>query len=269
MGWDWDGAWEGTAAGETTLPRSVAAERAADLADVDVKVGVKVGVKVDGEGTRREGSPSGSRAPAAAVSDRPTSRLTDQELLAGVRTGSEPHFNELYERYFQRIYSFVYARIHNHADAEEVVQETFTVVFRSIESYRGTSSLLSWIYGIAKNTLNNNLRRQQAERRRIDSLPAEVVCSRSALSNCTPEELLCLRRYAEAVNDRLGTVSSWQSEIFAMRHLDDMSIREISSKTHRSSDAVRSSLYRVKRLFLEAVELSETSPDSRPALPRG
>ncbi len=76
-------------------------------------------------------------------------------------------------------------------------------------------------------------------------------------------------RFAEAMDDRLESIASWQSEIFAMRHLDDMSIREISSKTHRSSDAVRSSLYRVKRLFLEAVELSETSPDSRPALPRG
>jgi DNA-directed RNA polymerase specialized sigma24 family protein len=80
---------------------------------------------------------------------------------------------------------------------------------------------------------------------------------------------LSLRRYAEAVDARLGTISSWQSEIFAMRHLDDMSIREISSKTHRSSDAVRSSLYRVKRLFLEAAELSGPSPDPRPALPRG
>jgi RNA polymerase sigma-70 factor (ECF subfamily) len=246
------------------LPRSVAAEHAVDLADA------KIGV----EPARRDGSSSSSRAPVGEPSGseplgRPPSRLTDRELLVGLRTGSEPHFNELYRRYFQRIYSFVYSRRRNHADAEEVVQETFTAVFRSIEAYRGTSSLLSWIYGIAKNTLNNSLRRQQLEARRIESLPAEVVCSRSALSNCTPEELLSLRRYAEAVDDRLGTVSSWQSEIFAMRHLDDMSIREISSKTHRSSDAVRSSLYRVKRLFLEAAEPPVSSPDPRPAPPRG
>ena len=67
--------------------------------------------------------------------------LSDQELLGFIQGGSERHFNELYERYFQRIYNFVYARIRNHADAEEIVQETFTAVFRSIDSYRGQSSL--------------------------------------------------------------------------------------------------------------------------------
>ena len=239
------------------MRRTVDAEQAAGLAEA-----------ADGDGTCQRGS--SSRAPAQSAPKRaPASDLTDQQLLAGLRTGSEPHFSELYDRYFQRIYSFVYTRMRNHADAEEVVQETFTAVFRSIESYRGTSSLLSWIYGIARNTLNSNLRRQQAERRRLESLCPDVVRSPSAISDCTPEDLLSLRRYAEAVKDRLESISSWQSEIFAMRHLDDMSIREISKKTHRSSDAVRSSLYRVKRLFFEVAEQSATYPDPQPDASRG
>ena len=65
-------------------------------------------------------------------------------------------------------------------------------------------------------------------------------------------------RYAEAINDRLETVTEWQSEIFAMRHLENMSIQEISDRTQRSSDAVRSSLYRVKRLLFETADLSPT-----------
>jgi len=236
------------------LPRTVDAERAADVAD--------------GKDARHQDSRSGDPAPEAPRRTA-ASGLTDQQLLAGLRSGSEAHFSELYDRYFQRIYAFVYTRMRNHADAEEVVQETFTVVFRSIESYRGTSSLLSWIYGIAKNTLNNNFRRQQVEARRIDALSPDMVRSPSAISDCTPEEILCMRRYVEAVKDRLESISSWQSEIFAMRHLEDMSIQEISAKTHRSSDAVRSSLYRVKRLFVEAAELSATASDGLPASTRG
>jgi RNA polymerase sigma-70 factor (ECF subfamily) len=204
------------------------------------------------------------RASRGGAERIPLSESTDRDLLAGLRTGSEPHFNELYDRYFQRIYSFVYSRMRNHADAEDVVQETFTVVFRSIESYRGTSSLLSWIYGIAKNTLNNSLRRVQAESRRLDALNPNTIHSPSAISNCTPEELLCLQRYAEIVGDRLGSVSSWQSEVFAMRHLENLTIPEISARTHRSSDAIRSCLYRMKRLFLEAVDPMD-SRCSRPA----
>ncbi len=197
--------------------------------------------------------------PASAV---PLREQTDQQLLAGLRAGSEPHFNELYSRYFQRIYSFVYTRIRNHADAEEVVQETFTAVYRSFESYRGTSSLLSWIYGIAKNTLNNRLRRSKTEGQRLDAMRPELLRPPSAFGDCTPEEHLSLRRYTQAISERLESISEWQCEIFAMRHLENMSIREISERTDRSSDAVRSSLYRVKRLLFETAELSPD--DNRP-----
>jgi RNA polymerase sigma-70 factor (ECF subfamily) len=192
----------------------------------------------------------------------PLREQSDQQLLDGLRAGSEPHFNELYNRYFQRIYSFVYTRMRNHADAEEVVQETFTAVYRSFESYRGTSSLLSWIYGIAKNTLNNSLRRSRTEGQRLDALRPEVLRPPSAFGDCTPEEHLSLRRYTEAVRDRLETISEWQCEIFAMRHLQNLSIQEISDRTARSSDAVRSSLYRVKRLLFETAEL--TPMEGRP-----
>jgi RNA polymerase sigma-70 factor (ECF subfamily) len=195
--------------------------------------------------------------------DLPLAQQSDQQLLDGLRGGSERHFNELYNRYFQRIYSFVYTRMRNHADAEEVVQETFTAVYRSFESYRGTSSLLSWIYGIAKNTLNNSLRRSRMEGQRLDALRPEVLRPPSALADCTPEEHLSMRRYADAVGERLESVSEWQTEIFAMRHLHNMSIQEISDRTERSSDAVRSSLYRVKRLLFETAELTASADRPR------
>jgi RNA polymerase sigma-70 factor (ECF subfamily) len=195
-------------------------------------------------------------APSLAGAEIPLRAQSDQELLAGLRAGSERHFNELYGRYFQRIYSFVYTRMRNHADAEEVVQETFTVVFRSFESYRGTSSLLSWIYGIAKNTLNNSLRRKKTEEQRLDALQPEALHPPSLITDCNPEERLVLRRYAQAISERLESVAEWQSEIFEMRHFENMSIREISDRTARSSDSVRSSLYRVKRALFETAQLA-------------
>ncbi|MCP4039723.1 MAG: RNA polymerase sigma factor [bacterium] len=102
--------------------------------------------------------PSESGAASAASN---SAALSDLELIEGIKRQSEVHFNELYSRYFQRIYNFVYGRIRSHADTEEIVQETFTVVFSSIEKYSGRSSLLSWVYGIAKNTTNNSLRQSK------------------------------------------------------------------------------------------------------------
>jgi RNA polymerase sigma-70 factor (ECF subfamily) len=189
--------------------------------------------------------------------------LSDQELLEGIRRGSEAHFTELYDRYFQRIYNFCYVRLRNHADVEEIVQETFTVVFRSVDSYRGQSSLLSWVYGIAKNTANNHLRRAKAQESRMERAEPDLLQPPSSLANCTPEEQLHLRRYAEAINRHLDSVAEWQAEIFLMRHVENLSIREISDRTERSSDAIRSSLYRVKRILVEAAAEPSAQPAGR------
>ena len=182
--------------------------------------------------------------------------LSDKELLEGIRRASEPHFNELYERYFGRIYAFVHGRIRNHADAEEIAQETFITVFRSIQSYRGQSSLLSWIFGIAKNLSNNMVRRSSSRQQKLDALDAERLSPVPSFESGTPEEQLHLQRFSEAIRDRLNTMASWQRRIFEMRHLENMSIPEIALRTDRSNDAVRSSLYRIKRMMLEQAELT-------------
>lgn len=186
--------------------------------------------------------------------------LSDHDLLEGIRDQSELHFAELYNRYFQRIYNFVYARMRNHAETEEVVQETFLAVFRSFDNYRGQSSLLSWIYGIAKNTTNNNLRRAKSQSARLDLADEEDLMPRPSLDVGMPDEQLDLLRFRESLNERLDSLASWQTEIFEMRHFDNLSIPEISQRTQRSSDAVRSSLYRVKRMFLEAAAPSGPNP---------
>lgn len=179
------------------------------------------------------------------------STLTDQELLEGLRAQSQSHFGELYGRYFQRIYNFVYARIRNHAECEEIVQETFIAVFRSFENYRGQSSLLSWIYGIAKNTTNNALRRARTLNDRIDLVEESELIPSAVLAPASPDALLDLHRFGDELSSRLEQVADWQAEIFAMRHLENLSIPEISRRTNRTSDAVRSSLYRVKRIFFD------------------
>ena len=185
----------------------------------------------------------------------PSSALSDQDLFERIREGSEPHFNLIYDRYFQRIYNFLYLRVRNHADAEELTQETFTAVFRSIDGYSGRSTPLGWIYGIAKNTVHSHLRRLRTQGERLERAGLEALTATSPAWSSTPEDQLVMRRYARAIDARLQSVSDWQAEVFFLRHVEDLPIREISRRTMRSSDAIRSGLYRVKRLLVEAGEL--------------
>ena len=178
---------------------------------------------------------------------------SDTELIEGIRRSNEADFNLLYERYFPRVYSFAYLRLRNRADTEEVVQDVFTAVFRSIDAYRGQSSLLAWIYGIAKNTVNNHIRRAKAHEQRIERAEAELECSSHSRASGTPEEYLSLRRCEETIQERLAALADWHTEVFVLRHFEDLPIDEIAQRVSRSNDAVRSSLYRVKKMLVEAL----------------
>jgi len=188
-------------------------------------------------------------APPAAPHDLP-----DLDLVGAIRDGDEAAFTVLYERYFDRVHHFAYARLRNRADAEEVAQETFVAVFRSIGAFRGRSSLLSWIYGIAKNTVNNHIRRTRAHEQRIERAEEELVRNAHTFDACSPEEHLHCVGCARSLASSLGSVSSWQVEVFAMRHFENLPIQKIADRMSRSNDAIRSSLYRVKRLVVEAVD---------------
>jgi RNA polymerase sigma-70 factor (ECF subfamily) len=185
---------------------------------------------------------------------------SDEELVAGIRNSSEGDFTLLYERYYRRVYNFSYLRLKNHADTEEVVQETFTAVFRSIDAYQGKSSVISWIYGIAKNTVNSSIRRAIAREQRVDRAESELVLNLSSTYASNPEEHLTLRRCEQSIRRRLESISSWQAEIFVMRYVENLPIGEIAARMSRSNDAVRSSLCRVKRLLVEAVESGGEAP---------
>lgn len=195
---------------------------------------------------RRPAPPA--HAPTAAPEDLP-----DLDLVRAIRNGDEAAFTVLYQRYFDRVHHFAYARLRNRADAEEVAQETFIAVFRSIDAFRGRSALLSWIYGIAKNTVNNHLRRARAHDLRIERAEEELVRNAHTFDACSPEEHLHFRRCARSLESSLESVSPWQAEVFAMRHFENLPIQKIADRMSRSNDAIRSSLYRVKRLVVEAV----------------
>lgn len=216
-------------------------------------------------GARPRSRPERAAEPTAsppAAAQAALESWTDEALFAEVRRGSERHFRALYERYFRRIYHFIYVRLRNHADAEELTQETFTVVFRSAEAFSGRSSPLGWIYGIAKNTVNNHLRRQRIYGERLEQAGAEALAADSAAWRASPEDHLSLWQTLEALDRRLAGLSSWQLEVFRLRHLDDVSIRDICRRTERTSDAVRSGLYRARRELLAASTARSASSGS-------
>jgi len=82
----------------------------------------------------------------------------EDALVTALSQGSEDAYEILIQRYQQPVYSLVCRLMNDPVDAPDIVQEVFLKVFRSIGSFRGNSSLKTWIYRIAVNEAYNHRR---------------------------------------------------------------------------------------------------------------
>ena len=94
-------------------------------------------------------------------------------LLQGLRAGEESAYEALIQRFEQPIYNIVSRLLDDPSDAADVVQEVFLKVFRNVASFRGESSLKTWIYRIAVNEGRNQRRWFSRHRRQEVNLEAE------------------------------------------------------------------------------------------------
>ena len=85
-------------------------------------------------------------------------REEDSALLEGLRGGQESAYESLIQRFEQPIYNIISRLLDDPADAPDVVQEVFLKVFRNVATFRGESSLKTWIYRIAVNEARNQRR---------------------------------------------------------------------------------------------------------------
>ena len=171
-----------------------------------------------------------------------------------VRAGDRAAFDELYQRYFKRVYSFLDKRLRNRWDTEETTQEVFINVFASLDGYRGDAPFAAWIFGLTRRTLAARFRRKrhpvvplvdEDEDRSVTQLTA------AAQAEATPlEQYEFAERAAQIVRTLESEISEEQRTVFELHHLESIPIAEIARSLSKSEDSVKSNLYRTRKLLL-------------------
>ena len=168
----------------------------------------------------------------------------DAALVQAILAGSREHFELLYEAYFPRVYWFALKRLNDSGEAEDVTQEVFVTVFRSLQSWAGTSSLLVWIFGITRNKVNRRFRGYRPHLTSLDSEGALAIASGHPATDRTVDARRALEQCEEVIEYRLTPL---QRRIFHLKHLRRQSIRSIAGALGKSEDAIKANLYRMRR----------------------
>lgn len=190
-------------------------------------------------------------APIAALRVDMSCPIPDELLVDRVRGGDQRAFEDLYGRYFARVHHFVARRLRNRADADETVQEVFVNVFASIDSYRGEAPFGAWLFGLTRRTVAGRFKKRMPALVPIGDDDMDGGSFQASTREPDPLELYefseRLARLQDAVTSEL---TDEQRQLFELHHLENRSIQEIAGLLHKSEDAVKSHLYRARKVLL-------------------
>ncbi len=170
----------------------------------------------------------------------------DDRLLGLMRDSEtrEQGFRELMGKYQERVYWHVRKFVMDHDDANDIVQNTFIKVYRSIDRFRGHAKLYTWIYKIASNEAITYVNRKK--RNATSSLEQEGLDTASRLQ---ADEYFDGTDAQRLLFTALATLPDKQRLVFNMRYFDEMPYQEISEALRTSVGALKASYHHaVKKL---------------------
>lgn len=180
----------------------------------------------------------------------------EQVLVDRFCSGDNTAFQELMERYKKKIYYIAYDITADHNDAEDVSQEVFIKMFRSIKTFRRDAKMSSWLYQITVNTCIDSLRRKSSKPKKfIDNIEKVNIKENppgSGLHAEAPERSAEVSIIQNHISQALEKVSPRERSVFVMRHYNDFKMNEIAEILNISVGTVKSLLFRaIKKLRKE------------------
>jgi RNA polymerase sigma-70 factor (ECF subfamily) len=164
--------------------------------------------------------------------------------------GFEAAFEQLYHRYRDRVFSIAYRITCNTVDAMDVVQESFSLVFRKLESFRSGSLFSTWLFRLVVNCSIDHRRKERA--RTWQSGQLEQVAETAQDPSAGPDQAAQVSEVGGQIQEAIVLLSPKLRVVLALRYLEDMSYDELAATLSLSLGTVKSRLARA-HLALERV----------------
>lgn len=181
----------------------------------------------------------------------------DAEMLERLRKGDASAMADLYDHYFDRVYSLVYNQVDRNKEvAEDIVQETFLAALKSAKGFKGRSSAYTWLCSIAYHKVADHYRRQSRERKRmvsgidVDTVDDEENPGRQP----QPDSLIESAETRQVVNDALSRLPWDYRQVLILKYVEEMSVQEISQVMGRSPKSIEGLLTRSRKALQTQLE---------------
>ena len=183
----------------------------------------------------------------------------DFALVAEAKAGSYEAFEELVNRYENKIYRLGVNITGSPEDAEDVLQEAFLKAFQHLGEFRADSRFYTWLVRIAVNEALMKLRKRRSDR----SVPledeigedGEPIPRELADWKPNPEQIFAQAEIEDILRDAAQKLPATYRTVFLLRDVEDLSTAETASVLNLSEGTVKARLFRARLMLRE--ELSK------------
>jgi RNA polymerase sigma-70 factor (ECF subfamily) len=174
----------------------------------------------------------------------------DLFYIQRVKAGDIQAFSAIVSKYQQMVFTIVMKIVDNREDAEDITQEVFIKVFKSIEKFNATSEFSTWLYRIAYNTTLSELRKKKLVFTSIDD---DFMFVNDELTNTNDkEEEEDIEVKLQHLDNALKKLPPDEIFLVTLYYMDEQSIENISKISNLSVSNVKVKLHRIrKKLALE------------------
>lgn len=198
--------------------------------------------------------------------DLSPTRIDEQELLRRIKAGDTSACAVCIESHSPSLYRMALRVVHDEAEAEDVLQETFLSAFKAIAHFDGRSSLGTWLYRIAYNTALMKLRSRR-EALSLDDDAGDAAPLQLASPDESPDNVIVEHETAQLLGDAINTLPGTLREVFVLREMEEFSTLETAHKLGISEGAVKVRLHRARQALRQHLSdyMGKAEPVAAPA----
>jgi RNA polymerase sigma-70 factor (ECF subfamily) len=183
----------------------------------------------------------------------------ERSLLRRLRDRDERAFRELIESHRDRVFNITYRMLGNRAEAEDVAQEVFISVFKTIETFREESKFSTWLYRVTVNHCKNRIkylaRRHDRDRDELDETSHETNGATGApMRHVQPDRALEGAQLEALLQEAIANLDDDQRVVVVLRDVEDLSIEEICEITGLPDGTVKSRLHRARLVLRKRLQ---------------
>ncbi len=179
--------------------------------------------------------------------------LRERLLIRKLRERDEKAFREIVELYRNRVYNLTFRMMGNAEEAEDVAQEVFITVFKSIDSFRGDAKFSTWLYRVTANHCKNRIKYLSRRHERDKSEFDETIDRDQASGALTgpsvsprPDRHLEAVELEQVMRKAISELEEDHRLLVILRDIEELSYEEICHITELPEGTVKSRLHRAR-----------------------